>query len=293
MQDRYLNPFTDFGFKKLFGDEANKDILINFLNSLLEGKEVIKNLTFKNTEKLGSQIADRKAIFDLYCENEQGEKFIIELQKTEQKFFKDRSLYYSTFPIQEQADKGDWNFELKAVYLIGILNFVFDEDEDSPNYKHEVQLRDKEHLKVFYDKLTFIYLEMPKFNKHEDELETVFDKWMYTLKFLPALQDRPKLLKERVFKKLFDIAELNNLAKPEYDAYNQSLKYYRDLNNSINTADYKGYERGREEGREEGKYEQQLSTARSLKDLGLSVEKISQATGLSQEEINKLCANKN
>ena len=129
---KYINPFTDFGFKKLFGEEDNKDLLISFLNSLLEGKEVITDLTFKSTEKLGNTAPERKAVFDLYCENDKGEKFIVELQKTEQKFFKDRSLYYSTFPIQEQAEKGKkWDFKLKAVYLVAILDFEFDDDDQA------------------------------------------------------------------------------------------------------------------------------------------------------------------
>ena len=101
IQDRYLNPFTDFGFKKLFGTEANKDLLIDFLNSLFQGEEVIKTLEFKKQEQLGESEIDRKAIFDLYCENEKGEKFIIELQKAKQKFFKERTLFYATFSMDQ------------------------------------------------------------------------------------------------------------------------------------------------------------------------------------------------
>ena len=94
--EKYINPFTDFGFKKLFGTEFNKEILIDFLNQVLGGKEWIQDLTYLNTENLGNTEADRKAIFDLYCENKTGEKFIIELQNAEQLYFKDRSMFYST-----------------------------------------------------------------------------------------------------------------------------------------------------------------------------------------------------
>ena len=91
-REKYINPFTDFGFKKLFGEEPNKDLLLDFLNELLKDKEgKIKNLTYLKSEHLGAGEPDRKAIFDLYCENEEGEKFIVELQKTKQKFFKDRA----------------------------------------------------------------------------------------------------------------------------------------------------------------------------------------------------------
>ena len=102
-RERYINPYTDFGFKKLFGTEMNKDLLISFLNALFYGHEVVRDVTYLNNEHFGASVLDRKAIFDVYCENEQGEKFIVEMQKAEQNYFKDRSLYYATFPIREQA----------------------------------------------------------------------------------------------------------------------------------------------------------------------------------------------
>ena len=116
IQDKYVNPYTDFGFKLLFGTDMNKELLISFLNALLFKEETIKDVTYLNSEQLGTQELDRKAVFDVYCENEKGEKFLVEMQKGEQQFFKDRSVFYSTFPIREQAKRGDWNYELKAVY---------------------------------------------------------------------------------------------------------------------------------------------------------------------------------
>ncbi len=152
LTEKYINPFTDYGFKRLFGEEAHKDLLLDFLNELLrEEQGEIKSITFLKSDRLGSTEIDRKAIFDLYCENERGEKFIVELQKSKQNFFKDRALYYSTFPIQEQAQKGEWNYELKAVYTIAILDFVFDEDKNEPDkYKYFVKLSDIETNRIFY-----------------------------------------------------------------------------------------------------------------------------------------------
>ncbi|MET3047314.1 Rpn family recombination-promoting nuclease/putative transposase, partial [Flavobacterium covae] len=109
MKAKYINPFTDFGFKKIFGEEASKNLLIDFLNTLLPEHDQIKELSFKNTEQLGITDLDRKAIYDIYCQNEKGEKFIVELQKAKQNFFKERTIYYATFPIREQAEKGEWN----------------------------------------------------------------------------------------------------------------------------------------------------------------------------------------
>ena len=212
IEDKYICPFTDFGFKKIFGIEPNKDLLIDFLNELLRKDEGrIINLTYLSTEQLGRACDDRKAIFDIYCENDKGEKFIVELQKARQNFFKDRSIYYSTFPIQSQAKKGEWNFELKAVYTVGILDFVFAENKhDKEVFHHEVQLFNKTTQKVFYDKLTYIYLEMPKFTKTEEELETHFDNWLYILRNLSDLTKRPKKLQEKIFNSLFEQAEIAN-----------------------------------------------------------------------------------
>lgn len=190
---KYINPFTDFGFKKLFGTEFNKELLIDFLNQVLGDREIIQDLTYLNTENLGNTETDRKAIFDLYCENEKGEKFIIELQNVKQQYFKDRSIYYSTFPIQSQAPKGrEWDYYLKAIYTIGISNFSFPDKSEQERFLREVQLVDTATQEVFYDKLMFIYLEMPKFSKAEDELISQFDKWMYVLKNLHRLQDKPR-----------------------------------------------------------------------------------------------------
>jgi len=302
MNDKYISPFTDFGFKKLFGTELNKDLLIDFLNELLRAETgKIVDLTYLSTEQLGMIPDMRKAIFDIYCENERGEKFIVELQKAKQNYFKDRSIYYSTFPIQQQAEKGNWNFKLKAVYTIGILDFVFDEDkQDHDVFHHEVKLVDKSTQKVFYDKLTYIYLEMPKFKKREDELETHFDKWLYVLKNLEYLSNRPAKLQEKVFAKLFEQAEIANYTAREYHEYEQSLKVYRDLKNVIDTAFEdgiaegiaKGIAKGRaegiEEGIEKGREEGIRLTAKGFKDKGVAIAVIAEITGLDVEDIEKL-----
>ena len=303
LSDRYVNPYTDFGFKKLFGTEINKDLLISFINSLLHGKEVVKDLTYLNTEHLGTSEADRKAVFDVYCENEKGEKILVEMQRGEQQFFKDRSLYYATFPIREQGQKGEWDYRLKAVYVIGILNFTFDEQSDD-FYHHEVKLMDTRTKEVFYDKLTFIYLEMPKFNKSEEELNGMFEKWLFVLRNLSRLMERPKALQERIFTKLFEAAEIAKFTKTEYDNYEESLKIYRDWKNTIDTAELKGekkgfkkgekigIEKGRKEGlekgRKEGAKEKAIEIAKQLKAESVPVDIIIKCSGLSEEEINSL-----
>jgi len=282
LKDKYIDPFTDFGFKKLFGEECNKDLLLDFLNELLHKKEgKIINLTYLKSEQLGRSEEDRKAIFDLHCENERGEKFIVEMQKTKQNFFKDRALYYSTFPIVEQAVSGEWNYELKAIYTVAILDFVFDEDKDAPDkYRYDVMLTDIDTHKIFYKKLMFTYLEMPKFNKKVEDLETRFEKWMYVLKNLKRLDRLPDRLREKVFEKIFSVAEIAKLSKEEYQQYIVSLNAYRDFKNSIDTA--------RDEGKVEGRAERDVEIAKKLKIRGMSFDKISEITDLTIEEIEKI-----
>lgn len=252
LEDRYVNFYTDFAFKKLFGTEVNKELLRSFLNSLLAGQEVITDLTYLNNEQLGRLAADRKAVFDVYCENERGERFIVEMQKAEQQFFKDRSVFYSTFPIREQAQPGkNWNYRLKSVYTIGILNFSFD-DTDPEYYHHEVKLMDTKTKKVFYDKLTFIYLEMPKFTKTESQLETMFDKWLYAIKHLPDLLNRPKALYEKVFEQFFRAAEIAKFTWKEMEEYEGSLMDYWDWCSVFETAKDKSFTQGMAEGMEKG-----------------------------------------
>jgi len=310
LTEKYLNPFTDYGFKRIFGEEAHKDLLLDFLNELLrEEQGEIKTLTFLKTEQLGSTETDRKAIFDLYCENEKGEKFIVELQKTKQNFFKDRALYYSTFPIQEQAKRANWNYRLTAVYTIAILDFVFDEDKnDTDKYKYFVKLSDIETNKVFYNKLTFVYLEMPKFNKALAEIDTRFEKWLYVLKHLPELEKIPAKLTEKIFKRLFEVAEIAKFNHEQLIQYEDSLKYYRDLNNSFATAreDGKsqglavglaeglaqglatGLAKGLAKGLTQGKIAEKVTLATKMKAKGYTLDEIIELTGLDPQTLENL-----
>ena len=278
MKAKYLNPFTDFGFKKIFGEEASKPLLIDFLNSLLPQSDKIVDLTFKNNEQLGQTDIDRKAIYDIYCENEKGEKFIVELQKAKQNYFKERTIYYSTFPIREQAEKGEWNYNLKAVYCIGILDFTFDDYEVEPEKSevvHTIKLKNQ-NGKTFYEKLTYIYLEMPNFKLAESQLKTRLDKWLYFIKYLEDFQTIPKIFFDEVFSQAFEKAELAKFGQSELANYENSLKIYRDLKGVIDTA------------YDEGKLEGKLEMARFMKSENEPIEKIVKYTGLTKEDIVKL-----
>ena len=306
IKDKYINPLTDFGFKKLFGTEPNKELLIDFLNQLLPDRK-IRDLTYSSNEKQGLTEIDRKAIFDLYCIGVDGERFIVEMQKAKQNYFKDRSIYYASFSVQEQGTKNKWDYKLGPVYSIGILDFIFSEHKDQEDLYHLVELKDQ-HCEIFYDKLKFIYVELPKFKKQEHELKSQFDKWLYVLTHLSQLEDRPKKLRDRVFKKLFEVAEIAKFTPTERAAYEESLKYYRDIKNVVDTSREEGLEeglqqgreeglqkgreeglqKGREEGLQKGREERNLEIARSMKAKNFSIDEIKTITGMNEKSIKDL-----
>ena len=274
IEGRYISLLTDFGFMRIFGTKPNKDLLINFLNSLFEGFQVIKDVKYLNSEHVGDVFAERKPIFDVYCENEKGEKFIVEMQNA------------SIFPIREHAPKGaDWNFKLDHVYIVALLNFDLEvEAFDKNDINHDVGLLDKKTHKVFNDKLSFKYVEIAKFDKTEDELVTLYDKWLYVLKNLSRLDERPAALKEKVFTKLFEEAEIAKFTPTELKEYEDSLKAYRDIKNSIDTA----LEKGREEGRAESKNLKVIQIAKKMLAAGMDIDTVINMTDLSKSEIEKL-----
>ena len=281
-KEKYINPLTDFGFKKLFGTEPNKMLLIDFLNQILPDRK-IKDLSYSSGEKQGLTEVDRKAIFDLYCIGDKGERFIVEMQKAKQNFFKDRSVFYASFPIQEQGKRNKWDYKLDPVYSVGILDFIFDDHKDDDELLHIVELKNQR-CEVFYDKLKFVYLELPKFKKKEEDLETHFDKWMYVFTHLSQLQDRPKKLQDRVFAKLFEAAEIAKFTPKEREAYEESLKYYRDIKNVVDTS----REEGLKEGMEKGMEKRNIEIVKQMKKEGFSNEQIKKITGLSKDEIEKI-----
>ena len=271
VEERYISLLTDFGFKRIFGTAINKDLLICFLNSLFDGKQVVKDVSYLNPEHVGDVYTDRKAIFDVYCEGENDEKFIVEMQNAYQTYFKDRSLFYSTFPIREQA----------------LLNFDMNEEAfEKEKIRHSVQLCDTATHKVFYDKLEFIYVEIAKFNKSLEELETLYDKWLYALKNLYKLTQRPKELCDKVFDRLFEEAEIAKFTPQELREYEASKIAYRDIKNSVDTAKREGIAEGMEKGMEK----KSLEIAKKMLTKGMDEATVMEITGLSAQMIQQLKA---
>ncbi len=280
---KYINPYTNFGFKRLFGVEGNKDLLIDFLNQVLPRKYPIVELTFGNTENVPELEFERKAIFDIHCKDKNEETFIVEMQKAKIKFFKDRALFYITLPIREQAQKGTWNFELEPIYYLAILDFEYDEHEERRKFERYVNLKDQDG-DIFYDKLNFKFLQMPLFTKKESELVTQYDKWCFFLKHLEEFDHIPAILNEPIFQKAFKTAEIAKFSRQEYDKYQESLLNYIELKSAIDTS----REEGKEEGREEGREEEKVEIAKEMILDNESVEKIVKYTKLSKKQIETL-----
>ena len=271
--DRYINPFTDYGFKKLFATEANKDLLVSFLNAIIENaNDPIVDLTYKNVEQIGEFNGTRTSYFDVYCETHGGRQFIVEMQNSWKPFFKDRTVFYASKPIRDQGlkeiaasgttkrwkskkdkENPEWNFRLNEVYLIAIMNFNFPKREYKPDsYFHKVMLSDIDDNHVFYDKLTLLYIEMPKLDNIKLDLRNPREKWLYALYHLWRYDDYPEELDEDIFHKFYEQAEYAHFTPNQQLTYERSQKFYLDTINEIRGGRMLGHEEGFIEGHEEG-----------------------------------------
>ena len=269
----YINPLTDFGFKRIF---LNKELLIAFLNDVV-GTD-IKDITYLPTEGLGNYKYERTAIFDLLCNTNQGE-FIIEMQLGKQTYFKDRSLFYTSHVIRNQAPrKKYWNYELKPVYIVAILDFIiFDEQSVTNEVIEKVQLYRKNTGTVFSDKLNMLFIELPKFDKQPSELQNNTETWLYLLKNTFALNSCPPEITGKIFRRFLEIAELKQLTPTEMETYSSSLKrnfYLRDIANCAKM-----------EGEQIGVVREKKQFALKLLKRGTPYEEVIDLTELSKEQV--------
>ncbi|GHV62263.1 hypothetical protein FACS1894195_4000 [Bacteroidia bacterium] len=288
--EKYMNPLSDFGFGKIFFHESNKDLLINFLNELLGGQERITDISYQPAVQFGETEADRKAIYDVFCINDKGEHLIIEMQKAKQTHFRDRCVFYATYPLQKQAPKGKWDFELKAVYMIAIADFViFDEFEDDREHCIEyVDLLRRRTKTLYSNKLNFVFVELPKFTKGINELETNIDKWLFSLRHLSQLDARPPEIQGKIFEKLYNTAQTKQLTSLEMETYRKSILEYYDIQDCMSCARHEGELRGEEKGKLEGEKRATIEVAKNLKKIGMDARQIKACTNLSEDEINRL-----
>ncbi len=248
----YIDFRSDFAFKRLFGTEANKELLLSFLNALLDGEEDFREITYLNTEQQGRYREERKAMFDVYCKNEKDEYIIVEMQVHSQEHYRERSLFYATFPIREQAEKGfGWNYRLRKVYIISFLDFVL-EDSEPERYRRDVKLCDVRTGKEFSDKLHFIYLEIPKFPQTLTGKDSFLEKWLYAMRNMNSLERPPEGMEEQVFSRFFEAAEFRRLSRSEASDYEVELDAQWSQGASLETAEHNGLRKGLRKGKQQG-----------------------------------------
>lgn len=279
----YIDPFLDVSFKRLFATDESKPILIGFLNELYKGKKYITDIQFGKNEYHGEIKEEGGVVFDIICTDADGSNFIIEVQGGYQKYFKERALYYASRAISEQSPKGkikEWAYNISEVYLLAFLqNFNL---PDTPKYEYlqDICLANRHTGKIFYDKLSFIFIELLNFVKKPHELHTELDKWLYALKHLTEFKRRPAYLSGPEFDQLFALAKYANLTEEERDMYNTSLKRKWDNKNVLDYAV--------EQGQLKAKHEQAIEMAKEMLAANEPIEKIIKYTKLSADEIKAL-----
>ena len=280
---RYINPFTDVGFKRIFGQELSKPLLIDFLNNLLKGEKTIVDLRFLDKEQPALFKEDRSLIYDVFCELESGEQIIVEMQNCNQAYFKNRSIYYVSEAIARQGERGvDWQFNIKAVYLIAFLNYRLPDIGDE--FRTDAMLMDKKSRAEFSDKIRLVYLQLPLFQKEAEACENDFDRWIYVLKNMETFNRLPWVAKDSVFHRLAEIAEVSAMTKEERQKYDYALRKYRD-----NLCVYEGaIQKGIEKGITKGETKRNVEIVRRMKAKGYPLEEIMDCTGLSAEEVDAL-----
>lgn len=224
---KFINPFTDYGFKKIFGREVCKDLLLSFLNALLEGERVITDLAFGNKERLGGVKGGRSMIYDIFCQTQTGERIIVEMQNRGQVNFFDRMLFYASRAISEQGERGDeWDYGISAVYAVAFMNFTVKGDE---KVRTDYKLTDCDDSKRRNSKLHLTFIQLPRYtNDDPEQCASTFDKWIYVLKHMETMERMPYAAQDAVFQRLEAIASVDAMPPRERRKYEAALKAYRD-----------------------------------------------------------------
>lgn len=262
---RFVNPLDDFGFKRIFGNPSRKKILISFLNAVFQGEKVIGDIMIASPEVVGVVKGSKKVIFDLICTGENGEQFIVEMQRGYQDYFTNRLVFYNCRAVSEQLPKGKQaiDFDIKETYSIAILEFNL---PDSPEnaYLHHARTYYQGSDKLFSGKQQYKLIELPKFRKTIGELATELDKWIYLLKDMRGMRQVPPVFDQDVFREALDIAEISNFNMEDYKMYRSSLQDQHDYENVVAYAKQEAAKVGRREGRQEGRHEKELFVVQTL-----------------------------
>lgn len=265
---KFINPFSDWGFKRIFGQDINKDIMIAFLNSLFEGEHVIHDLTFLNTEQQPETEDSRCIIYDIFCTADDNRHIIVEMQNRSHPLFIERTVYYAARAIARQGGSGvTWDYDIDAVYAVFFMNFAAKGLERK--FRSDFLLSDRDTHHPLTDKLRLVYLQLPLFKAGEHECDTLFDCWIYTLKNMDILERMPFLARDAVFRKLAEVGDISTLSREDRIKYDSSIKRIRDT-----IATYRGAE-----------LDGEIKTVRKMLAYGIDTEQIAAAMGMTVEQL--------
>lgn len=291
----FANLLTDYMFKRVYG---NKDVLLSFLNMVLTDIEVA-DLEYQSPETLGNSPNERKAIYDIKCKSKDGDIFIVEMQLARQKHFIDRSLYYSSLAINHQANTAnseakfnnkEWNYALNPVIFIAFINFELQHQDDFPadEYISEYMLKETTTGELMTNLQRYIFIELPRFSAQADQCISELEKWVFSMRNMHKLKDKPSNFNENSLTRLYDLSKFANFDTNEYQLYKNSLMFVSDYKNTIEYAKEEGREIGRAEGRAEGREIERMAIIKNMLASGMTAEQISELTQIPIGQVKQL-----
>lgn len=274
---KYADLLNDEVFKLVFGQESTKDVMIEFLNQVIPDRTIV-DVEYMDKEMHPQESERKTSVYDLFCKTDDGSRVIVELQKRKQESYAERMLYYSMHQVLKQVDAGESGFDFYPVYVISIMDFTISQNVGIEDVRTVYRLLELRHQRQLTDRVTYIFIELPKFKKCVGELDgDVLEGMYFCLKNMSQLQDKPDVLTHGVFDKIFTITEFLNMDESTRIKIRNNMTTERDFKNQLAYA--------RKEGRKEGREEGCRTSAARLKALGVDYSIISQATGLSLEDI--------
>ena len=294
---RYVDILTNGGFEALFGDTANKDVVMSIINVLLPDHRKVTEIDYLPTEYQG-QVVDlnKEYHYDFMCKDESGTVFIVELQRYQDDYWFKRCVSYACRAYDRQNRKGE-DYNVAPVYLIGLMDVPIDHpDKDfwKDRYVSEYTFREKESHDLLGETIVIIFAEMANFSKAAEDCVTEVDKMLYLLKNIGRMMDQPGWLQHEVYTRIFDACEIAGFDEDKLIKYDKDMYDDRRLKSEMNTAKRIGYEDGHKEGRAdglaEGRAEGKAEVALRMLDSGMDISQIAHLTELSIEEVSVIAA---
>ena len=284
---KFVDVKNDIAFRKIFANENRKEVLISFLNAILDftGDQAIVDVTLLNPFQIPKFLDGKATIVDVKARDQAGREYIVEMQVAELHGFSKRVLFYASQAYSTQIERGEFYHDLRPVIFIGILEFSLSSD---PEYLTRHRIRNVKTGEELFEDFEFNFIELPKFAKSVDQLETLTDKWVFFLKEAENLHVIPENTTDAGLQSAYEEANIRTWEKEELSAYDYASMREQDERSKYQAAEIRGEKRGLKQGIEQGKRNAALETARQMKVDGLPTETIIKYTNLTINEIEEL-----